>query len=46
MALIKWTPKQSYLTVFDEMDKFFDSFFKRNFDGSVLPSLTGRRHMM
>lgn len=38
MALIKWTPKQSYLTVFDEMDKFFDSFFKRNFDGSVLPS--------
>ena len=38
MAIIKWAPQHSYLTVFDEMDKFFDSFFKRSFDGSLLPS--------
>ena len=37
MAIIRWAPQPSYLTVFDEMDKFFDSFFKRSFDGSLLP---------
>tara|TARA_Y100000310_G_C20040937_1_gene516134 strand:- start:149 stop:412 length:264 start_codon:yes stop_codon:yes gene_type:complete len=38
MTLIKWAPKHSYLSVFDEMDKFFDSFFKKSHDGSLLPS--------
>lgn len=39
MTLIKWTPRSRFLTPFDAFDGFFDRFFSRTWESSLLPNV-------